>query len=140
MLLETKSLYLSPTDDLALGTLALSIVLSILTFVAVSLRCWLRLREKLFGADDAVMLVGMLTFQVTCVVTGYSCFIGIGTHDALINLVQYSEGHKVRAIFDTLLNSSAFFSCMPRITLYSTCLSGSVFTSHPQCSSNARSL
>ncbi|KAH8774438.1 hypothetical protein F5883DRAFT_412531 [Diaporthe sp. PMI_573] len=85
MLLETKSLYLSPTD-LALGTLALSIVLSILTFVAVSLRCWLRLREKLFGADDAVMLVGMITFQVTCVVTGYSCFIGIGTHDALINL------------------------------------------------------
>lgn len=95
MLLDTKSLYLTPTDDLALGTLALSIVLSILTFLAVSLRCWLRLREKHFGADDAAMLIGMLTFQATCVVTAYSCFIGIGSHDALINMVQYSEGHKV---------------------------------------------
>lgn len=96
MLLETTSLYLTPTDDLARGTLALSIVLSILSLVAVSLRCWLRLREKLFGADDAMMLAGMLSFQATCCVTAYSCFIGIGSHDALINLVQYSEGHKVR--------------------------------------------
>jgi hypothetical protein len=95
MLHETKSLYLTPTEDLAVGTLALSIVLSILTFVAVSLRCWLRLREKLFGVDDAVMLVGMLTFQSTCIVAAYSCFIGVGTHDALINSLQYSEGHKV---------------------------------------------
>lgn len=100
MLLESHNLYLTPTDDLALGTLALSIVLSILSFVAVSLRCWLRLREKHFGADDAVMLVGMLAFQATCIVTAYSCFIGIGSHDALVNMVQWSEGHKVRKILD----------------------------------------
>lgn len=102
MLLETKSLYLTPTDDLAIGTLALSVILSVLTFVAVSLRCWLRLREKLFGADDGVMLVGMLAFQATCIATAYSCFIGVGTHDELINLVQWSEGHKVNTILDTL--------------------------------------
>lgn len=96
MVLESDSLYLTPTDDLARGTLALSIVLSILTFVAVSLRCWLRLRQELFGADDAFMLVGMLSFQATCCVTAYSCFIGVGSHDALINMVQWSEGHKVR--------------------------------------------
>lgn len=97
MLVDSESLYLTPTDDLALATLALSIVLSVLSFVAVSLRCWLRLQEKLFGADDAVMLVGMVTFQATCCVTAYRCFIGIGTHDAGINMVQYSESHKVRA-------------------------------------------
>lgn len=106
MLLETKSLYLTPADDLALGTLALSVVLSVLTFVAVSLRCWLRLREKLFGADDGVMLVGALTFQATCIVTAYGCFIGVGTHDESLNLVQWSEGHKVSMNFEALRSST----------------------------------
>lgn len=137
MLLDTTSLYLTPTDDLARGTLALSIVLSILSFVAVSLRCWLRLREKLFGADDAMMLVGMLSFQATCCVTAYSCFIGVGSHDALINMVQYSEGHKVSQKFDVTYQFS--FVCPAEITVFSTCSSGSAFTSPLQCSSSAQS-
>ncbi|KAJ0115545.1 hypothetical protein J7T55_010367 [Diaporthe amygdali] len=94
MLADSGSLYLKPSDDLALATLALSIVLSVLTLATVSLRCWLRMQEKLFGADDGMMLVGMVTFQATSCVTAYACFIGIGTHDAKINMVQYSEAHK----------------------------------------------
>lgn len=138
MLLESENLYLTPTDDLALGTLALSIVLSILSFAAVSLRCWLRLREKLFGADDAFMLVGMISFQATCCVTAYSCFIGIGSHDSLINIVQYSEGHKVRKTLDGTWQLQ-FSLCTARITVFSTYSSGSAFTSRLQCSSSAQS-
>ncbi|KAG6363994.1 hypothetical protein INS49_009097 [Diaporthe citri] len=118
MLLESESLYLTPTDDLALGTLALSIVLSILSLAAVSLRCWLRLREKLFGADDAFMLVGMIAFQATCCITTYSCFIGIGSHDSSINIVQYSEGHKYLLIWECLYFTSAMFiKCAISLTM-----------------------
>ncbi|POS72399.1 hypothetical protein DHEL01_v209204 [Diaporthe helianthi] len=118
MLLETKTLYLTPTDDLALATLALSVVLSVLTFVAVSLRCWLRLREKHFGADDAVMLVGTLTFQATCVVTAYGCFIGIGTHDKLLNMVQWSECHKYLLIWSCLyFTSTTIIKCAISTTM-----------------------
>lgn len=109
MLADSGSLYLKPSDDLALATLALSIVLSVLTLATVSLRCWLRMREKLFGADDGMMLVGMVTFQATSCVTAYACFIGIGTHDAKINMVQYSEAHKVCAMLDMKTGSCPLF-------------------------------
>ncbi|KAG8158003.1 hypothetical protein KVR01_012275 [Diaporthe batatas] len=118
MILETKSLYLTPTDDLAIGTLVLSIILSILTFFAVSLRCWIRLREGLFGADDWAMLAGMLTFQATCIVTAYGCFIGVGTRDELINMVQWSEGHKFLLIWECLYFVAAMFAkCAISLTM-----------------------
>lgn len=83
--------------------------------IVISLRCWVRLKHKVFGVDDWLMVIGwvgrthslgyprlmarvkMLYMGVTGVVAR-GVYAGIGTRDAQLNAKMQSDGRRVSRV------------------------------------------
>ncbi|KAF5594998.1 integral membrane protein PTH11 [Fusarium pseudocircinatum] len=77
---------------LGLAQLITSIIFGILTTVVVFLRTYIRVRNRVFGADDLLMAIGYILFAILVGVTAQSTFYGVGQRDAVLPEGIYPHG------------------------------------------------
>ncbi|KAG5757967.1 hypothetical protein H9Q72_013888 [Fusarium xylarioides] len=85
----------APTTEprgLGLAQLITSITFGILTTVVVFLRTYIRVRNRVFGADDLLMVIGYILFAILVGVTAQSTFYGVGQRDTVLPEGIYPHG------------------------------------------------
>ncbi|KAF4985279.1 hypothetical protein FDECE_16681 [Fusarium decemcellulare] len=96
MALDPNATSVDPTG-LGKTLLAVTLFFPFPTSTFVLLRCWIRIKYKIFGVDDGLILFGwgqMLYMGVTGIVAR-STYAGLGTKDADLNAFLQSDGRKV---------------------------------------------
>ncbi|KAF5670155.1 integral membrane protein PTH11 [Fusarium circinatum] len=86
--------------------LVVSILFLILTAIIVILRCVIRLKYRLFGIDDGLMLVGWILHVVFTAAGLRAIYAGVGTKDKDLNAYLQVDGRKVLDL-EYQLNTSA---------------------------------
>ncbi|KAM5521967.1 hypothetical protein FOXYSP1_15858 [Fusarium oxysporum f. sp. phaseoli] len=79
---------------LALVLLVVSIFFLIPTGIVVILRCFIRLKYRLFGIDDGLMLIGWILHVIFSVVGVRAIYAGLGTKDEHLNAYLQVDGRK----------------------------------------------
>ncbi|KAG7003733.1 hypothetical protein FOFC_19229 [Fusarium oxysporum] len=79
---------------LALVLLVVSIFFLIPTGIVVVLRCFVRLKYRLFGIDDGLMLIGWILHVIFSVVGVRAIYAGLGTKDEHLNAYLQVDGRK----------------------------------------------
>ncbi|PCD26476.1 hypothetical protein AU210_012901 [Fusarium oxysporum f. sp. radicis-cucumerinum] len=89
-----ESLRTVDPKGLALVLLVVSIFFLIPTGIVVILRCFVRLKYRLFGIDDGLMLIGWILHVVFSVVGVRAIYAGLGTKDEHLNAYLQVDGRK----------------------------------------------
>ncbi|EXL64396.1 hypothetical protein FOPG_19339 [Fusarium oxysporum f. sp. conglutinans race 2 54008] len=96
-------------QGLARVLVSVSIFFLIPTAIVVILRCYVRLRYRMFGVDDGLMLIGWLLHVVFTGVGLRAIYSGVGTRDNDLNVFLEADGRKWMWIGETIYN----FSLLP---------------------------
>ncbi|CAJ0555007.1 Ff.00g135200.m01.CDS01 [Fusarium sp. VM40] len=89
--------------------LALTILFLIPTTIVIFLRCWIRLRHKIFGVDDGLMLVGWMLYVSVSGIVIRSTYAGLGTSDSDLNAYLQNDGRKFLWCFQVTYCVSLLF-------------------------------
>ncbi|KAF4414964.1 integral membrane PTH11 [Fusarium acutatum] len=79
---------------LALVLLVISIFFLIPTAIVITLRCFVRLKYRLFGVDDGLMLIGWLLHVGFSIIGVRAVYAGLGTRDEYLNAYLQIDGRK----------------------------------------------
>ncbi|KAH7109719.1 hypothetical protein B0J13DRAFT_516841 [Dactylonectria estremocensis] len=77
---------------IGLALFIISISFSVLSAIIIGLRCWVRIRDRIFGTDDALMLVGWVLFIGVVGIVCRGTFAGIGASDDRLNAHLLQDG------------------------------------------------
>ncbi|KUI70897.1 hypothetical protein VM1G_05785 [Cytospora mali] len=89
-----ESLRVLPLSGLALAIFVVSIVCLVLSTICVGLRVHVRVSEKTFGWDDALILAGLVVYTVDVALACHGATVGLGTRNAELNTWLMIEGAK----------------------------------------------
>ncbi|KAG5807325.1 hypothetical protein H9Q74_008262 [Fusarium xylarioides] len=97
--------------------IVVSTIFLILTAIIVILRCVVRLKYRLFGTDDGLMLIGWILHVAFTAAGLRAIYTGVGTKDKDLNAYLQVDGRKATLIFTivTMMYNTigTFFACMP---------------------------
>ncbi|KAM0546228.1 hypothetical protein ACHAPJ_011014 [Fusarium lateritium] len=93
MALDATATSVEPTG-LGRTLLAVTIFFLIPTTIIIVLRCWVRLRYKIFGVDDGLMLIGWMLYVAVSGIVARSTYAGLGTKDTDLNAYLQNDGRK----------------------------------------------
>lgn len=88
-----------PLEGLSLSIVVVSLVFLFLSVLAVGARTYIRLTDRVFGLDDGLMLFGTIVYVATVALSSYAAFVGLGSHDVMLNGFMAEEGKKYFTIW-----------------------------------------
>ncbi|KAF5001316.1 hypothetical protein FDECE_11000 [Fusarium decemcellulare] len=96
-------------EGLGLVLLAITLFFAAPTAVVVLLRSWIRARQRVFGTDDGLMLVGWILFICAIGVASRGTYAGIGAVDDRLNSTMQIEGRMYVWLFQMFYCSCLVF-------------------------------
>ncbi|KAI1336925.1 hypothetical protein F5Y15DRAFT_392719 [Xylariaceae sp. FL0016] len=106
--MDTTPIYLMPAG-LGMILLCFTVFLFFASMVVVVLRTWLRARNRTFGVDDGLMLVGLALFLSDAGIVCYDTFCGLGQTDSHIADQTQQTGIKFVMIWQLFYITSLLF-------------------------------
>ncbi|KAF5687728.1 integral membrane protein PTH11 [Fusarium circinatum] len=94
---------------LGLAQLITSILFGILTTVVVFLRTFIRLKNRVFGVDDMLMVIGYILFAILVGVSSKGTYYGAGQRDAVLPEGIYPHGKFYVWLFQIFYCASLVF-------------------------------
>ncbi|EWG53872.1 hypothetical protein FVEG_17186 [Fusarium verticillioides 7600] len=94
---------------LGLAQLITSIIFGILTTVVVFLRTFIRVKNRVFGADDMLMVIGYILFMILVGVSSQGAYYGAGQRDAVLPEGIYPRGRFYVWLFQIFYCASLVF-------------------------------
>ncbi|RMJ08171.1 hypothetical protein CDV36_012228 [Fusarium kuroshium] len=77
--------------------------------IVIVLRCWVRLKHKVFGVDDGLMVIGWGLYMGVTGVVARGVYAGIGTRDVNLNAKMQSDGRRFLYYFQVIYCCSLLF-------------------------------
>ncbi|CAH0051652.1 unnamed protein product [Clonostachys solani] len=112
-------------QGLGLVLLVVTLFFTPLTVIVIALRCGVRLKHKVFGMDDALMVVGWALFMVVAGLVSKGTYYGLGSKDERLNDYLVEKMFIKASICVTLLRIAVLRShrIITWITLATSCIS-----------------
>ncbi|KAI4677826.1 hypothetical protein J4E81_010756 [Alternaria sp. BMP 2799] len=86
-------------DGLPLAIIVISSIFFALSIVTVALRTYIRIKKRIFGLEDAFMVVGTIAYIPVTGLAIYGCLAGLGRMNEDLNAWQQSEAIKYYLIW-----------------------------------------
>ncbi|KAM0337465.1 hypothetical protein ACHAPU_011542 [Fusarium lateritium] len=108
MALDASATAVEPTG-LGRTLFGLTIFFLIPTSIIIALRCYTRLRHRIFGVDDGLMMIGWMLYVAVSGIVMRSTYSGLGTKDEDLNANLQNDGRKFLYAFQVTYCFSLLF-------------------------------
>jgi hypothetical protein len=103
--------YMVP-NGLSAVILAFCIFFSLVSFIVVFIRVWIRGRSNILGWDDGLMVSGLVLFLVAAGLASYATFQGLGSPNSEVSSEMKVIGLKVRSATSTVGEAGSALTCV----------------------------